>query len=239
MNLTLRRIPLPLILDHVFVIEISNGGGMTILGISASGRTKGVTVDAVKAVLEATGEPFEFVSLAGKQIAGCRGCVACAADNRCKVGDDWPALGELMLAADAIVFGAPNYYGTLNALGHACLERTFCFRHREVFSLAGKLGVAVAVDSRRDDSPVLAFIHRMMGSNLMPVVGTVRADGTSQCYMCGFGEDCSVGSVVATHGFLECIRDEHRPPRFFEQEEAVQQATKVGKTLGSILRGRA
>ena len=239
MNSALRRILPPMILDQALVIGILNGGRMTILGISASGRTKSVTGDAVKAVLAATGEPFQFVSLAEKQIGGCRGCVACAADNRCKAADDWPALGELMLAADAIVFGAPNYYGTLNALGHACLERTFCFRHREAFSLAGKLGVAVAVDSRRDDSPVLTFIRRMMGSNLMPVVGTVRADGTSQCYDCGFGEDCAVGSVVAKYGFLDCIKHEHRPPQFAEQEEAVQQATKVGKTLGSILRGRA
>ncbi len=211
---------------------------MTILGISASGRTKSVTTDAVIAVLEATEEPYEFVSLAGKQIGGCRGCVACAADNRCKVADDWPAIGELMLAADAIVFGAPNYYGTLNALGHACLERTFCFRHREAFSLAGTLGVAVAVDGRREDSPVLFFILMVMGSNLMPVAGTVRANGYSQCYDCGFGEDCAVGSVVAKHGFLDCIKDEHRPPRFAEQEASVQQAHKVGKTLGSILQCR-
>ena len=76
---------------------------MTILGISASGRHDGVTRDAVRSVLESTGEPFEYVSLAGKQIGGCRGCVACAADNRCKVSDDWTAIGEMMLAADAIV----------------------------------------------------------------------------------------------------------------------------------------
>ena len=211
---------------------------MTILGISASGRIKSVTTDAVRAVLEATGEPFELVSLAGKQIGGCRGCVACAADNRCKVADDWPAIGDLMLTSDAIVFGAPNYYGTLNALGHACLERTFCYRHREAFSLAGKLGVAVAVDGRHEDSPVLSFIRKVMISNLMAVVGTVRANGYSQCYDCGFGEDCAVGSVVSKHGFLDCIKDEHRPPRFAEQGASVQQAHKVGKTLGSILRGR-
>lgn len=211
---------------------------MTILGISASGRTSSVTADAVRAVLAASGEPSEFISLVGKQIGGCTGCVRCAADNRCKVADDWLAIGERMLDADAIVFGAPNYYGTLNALGHACLERTFCFRHREAFSLAGKLGVAVAVDHRREDSLVLSFIRMVMGSNLMPVVGTVRAEGNSQCYDCGFGEDCAVGSVVAKHGFLDCIKDEHRPPPFSKQEAAVQQAAKVGKTLGSILRSR-
>lgn len=212
---------------------------MAILGISASGRQDRVTHDAVMGVLNATGESFEFVSLAGKQVGGCRGCVACAADNRCKESDDWLEIGEKMLAADAIVFGAPNYYGTMNALGHACLERTFCFRHRETFALAGKLGVAVAVDGHRDGSPVLELIRTIMASNLMPIVGTVHAQGESQCYDCGFGEDCAVGSVVAKHGFLDCIKDDHRPLPFAQQEAAVHQANKVGKTLGSILRARA
>lgn len=209
-----------------------------ILGISASGRTQSVTSDAVHAVLDATSLPTEFISLAGKRISGCLGCVGCAADNRCVVSDDWPAIAERMIAADAVVFGAPNYYGTLNALGHACLERTFCFRHRETFTLAGKLGIAVAVDRSRTESPVLAFIQRVMTSNLMPVVGSLRADGVSQCYDCGFGEDCAVGSVVAAHGFLDCILEEHRPPPFSEQEEPRQRAVKLGKTLGSILRAR-
>ena len=167
---------------------------MAILGISASGRTSGITTEIVTAVLEATGEPYEFVSLAGMQIGGCRGCTRCGADNRCKVDDDWPPIGEKMLAADAVVFGAPNYYGMINALGHACLERTFCFRHREVFSLAGKLGVAVGVDGGSQDSAVITYIERMMASNQMAVIGSAYADGYSQCYTCGFGG--AVRSVV-------------------------------------------
>jgi multimeric flavodoxin WrbA len=59
-----------------------------ILGISASGRENGITSEVVEAVLEATGEAYEYVSLAGLQIGGCRGCTRCAADNRCKVNDD-------------------------------------------------------------------------------------------------------------------------------------------------------
>ncbi len=210
---------------------------MTILGISASGRPDGITSQAVKAILEATGEPTTTISLAGKRINGCRGCTQCAADNRCVVQDDWQAIGDAMLAADAIVFGAPNYYGTINALGHACLERTFCFRHREVFSLAGKLGVAIAVDDERN-GPVFGYIQRIMRSNLMPIVGTVRAEGYSQCYTCGFGADCAVGGVVGQHGFLDCIQAAHLPARFDEQPEGPHQAYKIGKTLGSILRAR-
>jgi len=152
--------------------------------------------------------------------------------------DDWPAIGEKMLLAEAIVFGAPNYYGMISALGHACLERTYSFRHREVFSLAGKLGVAVGVDGGSQDSPVVAYIERMFQSNKMAVAGTAYVDGFSQCYTCGFGEDCAVGGVVGRHGFLEAIEDRHLPPRFGEQERAVLGAYKVGRTLGSVIRAR-
>jgi multimeric flavodoxin WrbA len=211
---------------------------MTVLGISASGREHGITSEAVQAVLQATGERFDYVSLAGLQINGCRGCTRCAADNRCKVEDDWPAIGEKMLAAEAIVFGAPNYFRSINALGHACLERTFCFRHREAFRLAGKLGVAIGVDGGSQDSPVIEFIQRIMGSNLMVVAATVYADGYSQCYTCGFGKDCAAGGVVRRHGFLEHIEESHLPPRFCGQEAAMFQAHKAGKIVGSILRAR-
>lgn len=212
---------------------------MAILGISASARENGITAAAVKAVLEATGEPYEYISLAESTIRGCHGGTRCAADNRCKVEDDWPFIAEKMLAADALVFGAPTYYGMINALGHACLERTFCFRHREVFSLAGKLGVAVGVGrGSEDSSPTIEYICRMMTSNLMAVVGTVQAEGYSQCYTCGYGHDCAVGGVVRAHGFLERIETGHCPPRFVEQEPAVLTAYKVGRTLGSILQAR-
>jgi multimeric flavodoxin WrbA len=210
---------------------------MSVLGISASGRANGITGEAVKAVLEATGEPYEYVSLSGLRIGGCIGCTQCAADNRCQVKDDWNEIGEKMLAAEAIVFGAPNYYGTINALGHACLERTFCFRHREVFRLAGKLGVAVGVDGG-EQTPVLDYICKMMRSNMMSVVGRVYAAGYSQCYTCGFGHDCVVGGVVGRHGILECIEAEHLPPRLEEQETARFRAYGAGKVLGNILRAR-
>ncbi|HZK54214.1 MAG TPA: flavodoxin family protein [Desulfosporosinus sp.] len=211
-----------------------------ILGISASGRKDGVTSEAVKAVLVATGLECEFISLAGKKINGCIGCTRCATDNICKVKDDWNEIGEKMFKAEAIVFGAPNYYGTINALGHACLERTFCFRHREVFSLKGKLGVAVGVEySRESQNSVQTFITKMMQSNQIEIVDSVAARGYSQCYTCGYGECCSVGNVVKDHGFLDEIKSGHYPPHFKEQEEAVCQTQKVGEILGSMLKNRS
>jgi len=208
-----------------------------ILGISASGRYNGVTSEAVKAVLKASGMEYEYVSLAGKKINGCIGCTACAADNICKVQDDWNVIGEKMRTADAIVFGAPNYFGQMNALGHACWERAFCFRHREVFSLAGKLGVIVSVEYE-GNSKVNPEIEDFMERNKMAVIESVFANGNSQCFTCGFGHDCSVGNVVRLHGFIEKVEDKDLPPCFGQQDKAKLQAYKAGKVLGSILGSR-
>lgn len=208
-----------------------------ILGISASGRKDGITSETVKAVLEATGLEYEFISLAGKRINGCIGCTQCAYDNKCKLKDDWIEIGEKMQKADAIVFGAPNYYGYINALGHACLERTFCFRHREVFNLAGKLGIIVSVDYF-GDSTVHNYIKDMMQSNMMPIVDSVQAQGISQCYTCGCGIGCSVGRIVKTHGYIDNVEEHHLPPRLEKQEKVLFEVKRAGKTLGSILKNR-
>ncbi len=214
---------------------------MKILGICGSGRPNGITTEVMQGILLATECEYEYITLAGKQINGCQGCLQCVGDNVCKQQDDWNAIGQKMLDADAIVFGAPNYYGIINGLAHACLERTFCFRHQENFLLAGKLGVAVGVDGwdkQTHSSRVIDYIKRVMQSNMMAIVGTVYAEGYDQCYSCGYGENCAAGGVVAKHGFLTDIRPEHCPPRFGKQAEASFQAKRTGKMLGSILRTR-
>jgi multimeric flavodoxin WrbA len=206
-----------------------------ILGINASGRKDSETGKAVKAILEGTGLPREYISLAGKRIGGCIGCTLCASDNTCKVRDDWNEIGEKMKAADAIVFGAPNYFGRMNALGHACWERTFSFRHREIFNLAGKLGVIVSTDYE-GNSAVKPEIEDFMLRNKMAVVESLQVNGYSQCYTCGFGLNCGVGNVVRKYGFLDEIHPEQFPPHFSEQPEAVFHAGRIGKILGSMLK---
>lgn len=209
-----------------------------IIGISA-GRKEGVTSAVVKKILESSDEEYEYISLSGKKINGCIGCVRCAADNICKQKDDWNEIGSKLLKADAIVFGGPNYGGTINALGHAFLERMFCFRHREVFSLAGKLAVIVSVEyAREKENTVHNFIKKVFDTQMMAIVESVSAIGYSQCYTCGFGGNCGVGNVVRDHGFINEIKDEHYPPHFRDQTEAVFQAHRVGKLLGSILKNR-
>jgi Multimeric flavodoxin WrbA len=207
-----------------------------ILGISASGRKNGITAKTVKAILESSNCEYKYISLSGKRINGCMGCTLCAADNKCKMKDDWNEIAENMLAADAIVFGAPNYAGMINALGHACLERTFCFRHRGVLSLAGKLGVIVSTcyDVQENDM-ISMMIEGAMKSNMMTVIGGVTAKGYAQCYTCGYGHNCSIGNVVKDHGVLDKIEKKHLPRDFEEQEETIAQVESIGRLLEAEL----
>lgn len=207
-----------------------------ILGICASGRKDGITSKTVKAVLKSSNCEYEYLSLSGKKISGCLGCTLCAADNKCKIKDDWNEIADKMLVADAIVFGAPNYGGMINALGHACLERTFCFRHKGAFSLAGKLGVVVSTSYIIQENDMISMtIGGVMKSNRMTVIGGVNAHGYSQCYTCGYGHNCSVGNVVKDHGVLNKIEKQHLPRDFEEQEDTIFQVKNIGRLLKTEL----
>jgi multimeric flavodoxin WrbA len=216
-----------------------------ILGISASGRverrnesgtlTHGLTEEMVRYILAKSGEPSEFVNLADKTIRGCVGCCGCAGDNICVLKDDWGAIRDKMLEADALVFGAPNYYGVINALGHAFLERTFSLRHRERFKLAGKLNVIVTTGSDEDAS-VEEFIRKVFRTNYMAEpIGALKVAGISQCYQCGYGEGCAAGSVVSRHGFIDEIR-ESMLPRI--SPDAYNRAEVIAHRLGEVVKAR-
>lgn len=214
-----------------------------ILGISASGRRAtrdqngrllmGATEELVKYVCEKSGEPYELITLDDKVIRGCLGCCKCAGTNVCVIQDDWAEIRDKMFEADAIVFGAPNYYGTINSLGHAFLERTFSLRHREQFPLSGKLNVIIAVGSEQS-SPCDEYIQSIFRSNYMASpIGILRSKGLGQCYQCGYGAQCAAGAVVATHGFLDEIRDYHLP---ILSSDTYRRAEIIAHRLGEVVR---
>jgi multimeric flavodoxin WrbA len=140
---------------------------------------------------------------------------------------------DKMFEAEAIVFGAPNYYGMINAHGHAFLERTFSLRHRERFPLAGKLNAIIST-GRVDDNPVEHYIRRMFRSNYMAEpIGVLHVNGVSQCYTCGYGEKCAAGAVVRRHGFIDEIQSWMIPQI---EPDVYKRADILAHRLGSIVR---
>lgn len=211
-----------------------------IIGICGSGRRNGNTAKAVQAILEESGQEYELITLGDKKISGCIGCTACAKNNECVIQDDFISISRKLLESDAIVFGAPNYFNMLNGLSHVFWERTFCFRHREQFPLAGKLGVAITTgyNANTNEDPVLNAITKFMQENMMSIIGKVSVKGYSQCFSCGYGESCGAGNIVRTYGFIDEIQPCHLPPTFDEQPNSVSEAKRIGKILGSILNAR-
>ena len=135
---------------------------MKIIGISSSGRKSSYSKIIVKDILEESGIDNEMFNLAELDIRGCLGCLKCAKNNKCVQKDDFQAIVDKINEADALVFGGPNYYGVLNAIGHAFWERTFALRHQESFPFAGKLGIAVGLDRDSDKQESTKFIEYMM-----------------------------------------------------------------------------
>ncbi len=205
---------------------------MRILAISGSGRKNRMTHDTIKEILKGCQSEHEIVSLAGKKINGCISCTACALDNDCKIRDDFNEIGEQMKQADIIIFGAPNYFGMVNALAHACLERTFAFRHRGTYSLKDKLGVIVTTcGNRENEDPVANFIEKMFNFNKIKKIGQMQVNQYNQCYTCGYGHECNEGAVVRTHGVLQEILPCHLPQEVQTQAETLAEIENIRKIL--------
>ena len=209
---------------------------MKILGISGSPRKESQSgvYKLVQTVLENTGVDYELVSLRKKSISGCIACLGCVKDNVCKVEDDLTPLREKIVAADAFVFGAPNYYSTLNAVTHALLERWFQFRHQTGDTLWGKLAVAVGVGGTSGRFPA-DELEKLFLYNFIETVAKVTGQGAASCYTCGHGETCQVGIPLMVHGEGVKITPDMIPD-VAKQPKVMAAAVEAGKLLGQRLK---
>ena len=99
---------------------------MKILAINGSPRDNGNTRGFLEIVLERANElgaQTEYVGLSDKQIRGCRGCYGCVKAKRCVVEDDFQAVFDKIIEADAIVVGSPVYHASMTAEMKALLDR--------------------------------------------------------------------------------------------------------------------
>ena len=88
------------------------------------------------------GHDVEKISLAGKDIRFCRGCLACQSTQRCVIHDDADTIvQEKMRSADVLVFATPIYYYEMSGQMKTLLDRanplyTQDYAFREVYLLA-------------------------------------------------------------------------------------------------------
>ena len=115
-----------------------------ILIISTSLRKGGNSETLARAFADgakSAGHSTEIVSLAGKTINFCRGCLACQKTQKCVINDDAAAITEKMPNADVIVFATPIYYYEMSGQMKTLLDRlnplyTSDYRFRKVCMIA-------------------------------------------------------------------------------------------------------
>lgn len=87
------------------------------------------------------GNPTELISLAGKKLNFCLGCMACQATGKCIQKDDAAEIAEKIKNAQVLVFATPVYYYCMSGQLKTLLDR--CnplfpgeYAFREVYLLA-------------------------------------------------------------------------------------------------------
>ena len=116
----------------------------TILIISTSLREGGNSAALAQAFAEgakSAGHNVEYISLAGKTIQFCRGCLVCQKTQKCVIRDDAAAIADKMLHADIIVFATPIYYYEMSGQMKTLLDRanplfTTDYQFRDIYLLA-------------------------------------------------------------------------------------------------------
>ena len=171
-----------------------------VLILSTSPRKGGnsdLLADAFAAGAREAGHEVEKVCLYDKDIAFCRGCLACQKTQRCVIRDDADAIAQKMLTADVLVFATPIYFYEMCGQMKTMLDRTnplfpADYAFRDVYLLAS------AADT--DESAMDGAIKGLQGwiaclekATLKGVIRGVGAEG--------------VGAVRNIPGVLENARD--------------------------------
>lgn len=87
------------------------------------------------------GNNVEVISLIGKKIGFCHGCLACQKTHQCVINDDMKAINDKIEKADVLVFATPIYYYEMSGLLKTLLDRAnplydTDYKFRDVYLLA-------------------------------------------------------------------------------------------------------
>ena len=126
------------------------------------------------------GHQVELVSLQGKQLHFCNGCMACLEAHRCVIEDDANAIVEKMGAADVICFATPVYYYEMAGQMKTLLDRanplySADYAFRDIYLLAS----AAEEDPHTVDGTVTGLTGWVDCFEKARLAGTVFAGGVN------------------------------------------------------------
>lgn len=127
-----------------------------VLIISASLRQNSNSEALADAFLKGAtdgGNTVEKISLYGKTIGFCTGCLACQKTGCCVIPDDADMIAQRMLTADVLVFATPIYYYEMSGQLKTMLDRanplfSADYDFRDIYFLSAAAEDAEGVDAR-------------------------------------------------------------------------------------------
>ena len=124
---------------------------MKITGILGSSRKKGNTdilLDLALKEARKNGAGTSKISLGGKTIAPCNGCLKCAKTGQCVIKDDMQDIYKEMLESEGIIWATPVYFWSMTGQTKTLMDRTYALLFPKL-QLAGKIGGLIMVAGSR------------------------------------------------------------------------------------------
>ncbi|MDR1832066.1 MAG: flavodoxin family protein [Fusobacteriaceae bacterium] len=145
---------------------------MKVILLNGSPNEHGCTDRALREVVKTLGKhgvESELIWIGKAPVPGCIACFACQKTKKCIVNDEVNEVAEKLVAADALVIGAPVYYAS--AAG-----QIICFLDRLFFSagtkFAGKLGASIASCRRAGATCTFDELNKYFTIKNMPIVAS-------------------------------------------------------------------
>ena len=87
------------------------------------------------------GNEVEVISMRGKTVGFCKGCLACQKIGKCVIDDDANAITEKVLNADVVAFATPIYYYEMSGQMKVLIDRMNSmyskdYKFRDIYFLA-------------------------------------------------------------------------------------------------------
>ena len=90
---------------------------------------------------ESAGHQVEFISLKGKRIDFCKGCLTCQNTGKCVIRDDVADIMDKVLEADVVAWATPIYYYEMSGQMKTLIDRlnpmfSMDYKFRDIYFLS-------------------------------------------------------------------------------------------------------
>lgn len=153
------------------------GVRMKIVSIVGSPRgTKGATAALLSVVLEGArskGAETEMIAIKASEVKPCKACDICHKKGACPQKDQFNAIKDKIIQADAFVLATPNYIFHVSAQLKAFIDRCCGVVHCVGFE--GKYGAAVVTSGGGDEQEIADYLNHFVAITGGIPVGSVWA----------------------------------------------------------------